>query len=118
MLVAGTALATARGKIALVDGLATPVTILQASQAGCAGIVFACAIVMSRPAEYEPELGEHLAVPTSTRVFTGGAVGVLGVLTLVSLTPATFVLVALLIVGATAALTGSAMNARIADTIR
>ena len=31
----------ARGKIALVDGLATPVTILQASQAGCAGIVFA-----------------------------------------------------------------------------
>ena len=33
--------AGARGKIALVDGLATPVTILQASQAGCAGIVFA-----------------------------------------------------------------------------
>ena len=33
--------AAARGKIALVDGLATPVTILQASQAGCAGIVFA-----------------------------------------------------------------------------
>jgi N-acetylated-alpha-linked acidic dipeptidase len=32
---------TARGKIALVDGLATPVTILQASLAGCAGIVFA-----------------------------------------------------------------------------
>lgn len=31
----------ARGAIALVDGLATPVTILQASQAGCAGIVFA-----------------------------------------------------------------------------
>lgn len=31
----------ARGKIALVDGLATPVTILQASQAGCAGVVFA-----------------------------------------------------------------------------
>jgi len=31
----------ARGRIALVDGLATPVTILQASQAGCAGIVFA-----------------------------------------------------------------------------
>jgi hypothetical protein len=31
----------ARGKVALVDGLATPVTILQASQAGCAGIVFA-----------------------------------------------------------------------------
>ena len=33
--------ARARGKIAFVDGLATPVTILQASQAGCAGIVFA-----------------------------------------------------------------------------
>ncbi len=33
--------AGARGKVALVDGLATPVTILQASQAGCAGIVFA-----------------------------------------------------------------------------
>ena len=33
--------AAAAGKIALVDGLATPVTILQASQAGCAGIVFA-----------------------------------------------------------------------------
>jgi N-acetylated-alpha-linked acidic dipeptidase len=33
--------APARGRIALVDGLATPVTILQASQAGCAGIVFA-----------------------------------------------------------------------------
>jgi len=32
---------SASGKIALVDGLATPVTILQASQAGCAGIVFA-----------------------------------------------------------------------------
>jgi N-acetylated-alpha-linked acidic dipeptidase len=31
----------ARTKIALVDGLATPVTILQASLAGCAGIVFA-----------------------------------------------------------------------------
>src|SRR5690349_20153184 len=31
----------ARGKVALVDGLATPVTILHASQAGCAGIVFA-----------------------------------------------------------------------------
>ena len=31
----------ARGRMALVDGLATPVTILQASQAGCAGIVFA-----------------------------------------------------------------------------
>jgi N-acetylated-alpha-linked acidic dipeptidase len=31
----------ARGKIALVDGLATPVTILRASQAGCAAIVFA-----------------------------------------------------------------------------
>ncbi|MGE0812286.1 MAG: M28 family peptidase [Vicinamibacterales bacterium] len=31
----------ARDAIALVDGLATPVTILQASQAGCAGIVFA-----------------------------------------------------------------------------
>jgi len=33
--------AGARGQIALVDGLATPITILQASQAGCAGIVFA-----------------------------------------------------------------------------
>jgi N-acetylated-alpha-linked acidic dipeptidase len=33
--------AVAHGKIALVDGLATPVTVLQASQAGCAGIVFA-----------------------------------------------------------------------------
>jgi hypothetical protein len=31
----------ARGRIALVDGLATPITILQASRAGCAGIVFA-----------------------------------------------------------------------------
>ena len=31
----------ARGKIALVHGLATPVTILQASRAGCAGLVFA-----------------------------------------------------------------------------
>lgn len=31
----------ARGGIALVDGLATPVTILEASQAGCTGIVFA-----------------------------------------------------------------------------
>lgn len=39
--VKGAAFHTARGKIALVDGLATPVTILQASQAGCAGIVFA-----------------------------------------------------------------------------
>lgn len=33
--------APARGQIALVDGLATPVTVLQASVAGCAGIVFA-----------------------------------------------------------------------------
>jgi hypothetical protein len=33
--------AAARGRIALVDGLATPVTILQASQAGCSGLVFA-----------------------------------------------------------------------------
>ena len=33
--------ADARGQIAMVDGLATPVTILQASQAGCAGIIFA-----------------------------------------------------------------------------
>jgi hypothetical protein len=33
--------ARAHGRIALVDGLATPVTILQASQAGCAGLVFA-----------------------------------------------------------------------------
>jgi hypothetical protein len=33
--------ARANGRIALVDGLATPVTILQASQAGCAGLVFA-----------------------------------------------------------------------------
>ena len=41
MLVSGTGFDPARGKIALVDGLATPVTILQASQAGCAGIVFA-----------------------------------------------------------------------------
>jgi N-acetylated-alpha-linked acidic dipeptidase len=39
--VRGSAFGAARGKIALVDGLATPVTILQASQAGCAGIVFA-----------------------------------------------------------------------------
>ena len=41
VLVEGSDFAPARGKIALVDGLATPVTILQASQAGCAGIVFA-----------------------------------------------------------------------------
>jgi Iap family predicted aminopeptidase len=31
----------AAGKIALLDGLAMPVTILQASRAGCAGVVFA-----------------------------------------------------------------------------
>lgn len=37
----GARFAAARGQIALVDGLATPVTILQASQAGCAGIIFA-----------------------------------------------------------------------------
>jgi hypothetical protein len=37
----GSQFTAARGQIALVDGLATPVTILQASQAGCAGIVFA-----------------------------------------------------------------------------
>jgi hypothetical protein len=41
VLVEGGRFAPARGKIALVDGLATPVTIFQASQAGCAGIVFA-----------------------------------------------------------------------------
>jgi hypothetical protein len=41
MLVEGTDFSRARGKIALVDGLAMPVTILHASQAGCAGIVFA-----------------------------------------------------------------------------
>jgi N-acetylated-alpha-linked acidic dipeptidase len=41
VLVEGGRFAEARGRIALVDGLATPVTILQASQAGCAGIVFA-----------------------------------------------------------------------------
>src|SRR5262245_19904974 len=40
VLVTGSQFDAARGKIALVDGLATPVTILQASQAGCAGIVF------------------------------------------------------------------------------
>ncbi|MGE0359189.1 MAG: M28 family peptidase [Vicinamibacterales bacterium] len=39
--VGGGDFSAARGRIALVDGLATPVTILQASQAGCAGIVFA-----------------------------------------------------------------------------
>jgi peptidase M28-like protein len=39
--VTGSRFDPARGRIALVDGLATPVTILQASQAGCAGIVFA-----------------------------------------------------------------------------
>jgi hypothetical protein len=39
--VEGSRFEDARGKIALVDGLATPVTILQASQAGCAAIVFA-----------------------------------------------------------------------------
>ena len=31
----------AAGQVALVDGLATPVTVLQASQAGCAAVVFA-----------------------------------------------------------------------------
>lgn len=41
VLVEGGRFGDARGRIALVDGLATPVTILQASQAGCAGIVFA-----------------------------------------------------------------------------
>jgi peptidase M28-like protein len=41
VFVTGAAFGAARGKVALVDGLATPVTILQASQAGCAGIVFA-----------------------------------------------------------------------------
>ncbi|MDH4065436.1 MAG: M28 family peptidase, partial [Acidobacteriota bacterium] len=41
VLVEGSRFAEARGKVALVDGLATPVTILQASQAGCAGIIFA-----------------------------------------------------------------------------
>lgn len=41
VLVGDGSFAAARGRIALVDGLATPVTILQASQAGCAGIVFA-----------------------------------------------------------------------------
>lgn len=41
VFVTGSRFDSARGKIALVDGLATPVTILQASQAGCAGIVFA-----------------------------------------------------------------------------
>jgi hypothetical protein len=39
--VVGAGFDAAHGKIALVDGLATPVTILQASRAGCAGIVFA-----------------------------------------------------------------------------
>ena len=41
VFVAGARFPAARGKIALVDGLATPVTILQASQAGCVGIIFA-----------------------------------------------------------------------------
>jgi hypothetical protein len=41
VFVEGGRFADARGKIALVDGLATPVTILHASQAGCAGLVFA-----------------------------------------------------------------------------
>lgn len=41
VLVEGGRFGRARDKIALVDGLATPVTILQASLAGCAGIVFA-----------------------------------------------------------------------------
>lgn len=41
VLVEGGQFVKARGRIALVDGLATPVTILQAGQAGCAGIVFA-----------------------------------------------------------------------------
>jgi N-acetylated-alpha-linked acidic dipeptidase len=40
-LVADGGFQSARGAIALVDGLATPVTILQASRAGCAGLVFA-----------------------------------------------------------------------------
>ena len=41
VFVEGAQFASARDKIALVDGLATPVTVLQASQAGCAGIIFA-----------------------------------------------------------------------------
>ena len=41
VVVDGGPFASARGQIALVDGLATPVTILQASRAGCAGIIFA-----------------------------------------------------------------------------
>jgi N-acetylated-alpha-linked acidic dipeptidase len=41
VLVEGAKFGGARGKVALVHGLATPITILQASQAGCAGIVFA-----------------------------------------------------------------------------
>jgi N-acetylated-alpha-linked acidic dipeptidase len=41
VLIEGGEFGAARGRIALVDGLATPVTILQASQAGCAGVVFA-----------------------------------------------------------------------------
>lgn len=41
VLVEGGRFADARGQIALVDGLATPVTILQASLAGCEGLVFA-----------------------------------------------------------------------------
>jgi hypothetical protein len=38
--VADDAFERARGEIALVDGLATPVTLLRASRAGCAGVVF------------------------------------------------------------------------------
>jgi N-acetylated-alpha-linked acidic dipeptidase len=41
VVVADARFEAARGHIALVDGLATPVTILRASQAGCAGIIFA-----------------------------------------------------------------------------
>ena len=41
VLVDGARFGPAKGKVALVHGLATPITILQASQAGCAGIVFA-----------------------------------------------------------------------------
>jgi N-acetylated-alpha-linked acidic dipeptidase len=41
VLVEGGQFTHARGRIALVDGLATPVTILQASQAGCLALVFA-----------------------------------------------------------------------------
>jgi N-acetylated-alpha-linked acidic dipeptidase len=41
VLVQGADFAAAAGKVALVHGLATPITILQASRAGCAGLVFA-----------------------------------------------------------------------------